>query len=343
MRSHPEITIVSRDRGSEYASAASQGAPQAVQVADRFHIAKNMTEAVQNLLARVLPEMKGHGQEEDVSELTKATVSLPIEEWRPAQEASIKQTIATRRAERQDRYQHVMILSEQKMTSQEIANHLGMKARTVRDWLQKKVAPDTRPRRKQQSDFDQHAPYVLKRWRQGEHNGRPLWREITAQGFRGSERMVYRFLETLKNIDILFSAGHSRLPYYTSNTAVWLFVRDPKTLNEIERQDLDAFRLAHSTLDMTYRFVQDFWQMLRHSEGERLETWIEQVMQSQIPELQRFARGVELDKAAVQSGLTRSINNGPVEGQVTKMKLIKRMMYGRAGFHLLRQRVLHMF
>ncbi|GCE31927.1 hypothetical protein KDA_74110 [Dictyobacter alpinus] len=225
MRSHPEITIVSRDRGSEYASAASQGAPQAVQVADRFHIAKNMTEAVQNLLARVLPEMKGYGQEKDVSELTKATVSLPIEELRPAQEASVKQTVATRRAERQDRYQHVMILSEQKMTSQEIANHLGMKAQTVRDWLHKEVAPDTRPRRKQQSDFDQHAPYVLKRWRQGEHNGRPLWREITPQGFRGSERMGYRFLETLKNTDILFSAGHSRLPYYTSNTAVWLFVR----------------------------------------------------------------------------------------------------------------------
>ena len=76
-------------------------------------------------------------------------------------------------------------------------------------------------------------------------------------------------------------------------------------------------------------------------EGYRLDTWLEQVCNSDLSELQSFATGVERDKAAVQAGLTWWINNGVVEGSVTKVKLIKRQMYGRAGFALLRQRVLH--
>jgi transposase len=253
----------------------------------------------------------------------------------------VKQTIATRRAERQERYQQVLALSEQGLPSQDIAGRLGMKARTVREWLHKGVAPDTRPRRKYRSEFDPYAPYVLKRWQEGEHRGRQLWREVRFQGYSGSERMVYRFLETLKTTEVVTSAGTHRLPHYTSTAAVWLFMRRPEHLDEIEREDLAAFRLAHASLTTTYQLVQDFLQMMRHREGKRLDTWLSQVHESGLPELQSFAQGVEQDKAAVQAGLTLPISNGQVEGQVTKIKLIKRMMYGRAEFPLLRQRVLH--
>ncbi len=163
MKKHPEITHVSRDRGSEYASAASAGAPQAIQVADRFHVAKNLSEAVQQLLARVLLEMKTASQGAEAATEARGDSLLPLEEWRPAQEESVKQTIATRRAERQERYQQVIAWCEQGLTSQEIALRLGMKARTVREWLHNGVAPDTRPRRKYRSEFDPYAPYVLKR------------------------------------------------------------------------------------------------------------------------------------------------------------------------------------
>lgn len=81
--------------------------------------------------------------------------------------------------------------------------------------------------------------------------------------------------------------------------------------------------------------------MVRKREGERLDAWLTQVHESQLPKLENFAHGVELDKAAVQTGLTLPINNGQTEGHVTRIKLIKRMMYGKAGFALLRQRVLH--
>ena len=104
MKTHPESTHVSRDRSSEYASAVSAGAPQAMQVADRFHVAKNLSEAVQQLLARVLLESKTASQGAEAGTEVRGDSLLPSEEWRPAQEESVKQTIATRRAERQDRY-----------------------------------------------------------------------------------------------------------------------------------------------------------------------------------------------------------------------------------------------
>ena len=105
--------------------------------------------------------------------------------------------------------------------------------------------------------------------------------------------------------------------------------------------DLAALRQAHSDLETAYDLTQDFLHMLRKREGERLDTWLASFQESGLPELASFAHGVELDKAAVQAGLTWPINNGQVEGHVTRVKLIKRMMYGKAGFALLRQRVLH--
>jgi transposase len=127
----------------------------------------------------------------------------------------------------------------------------------------------------------------------------------------------------------------------TASTAVWLFVRDKKSLNEIEQEDLAQFCQASPTLQRTYDLVQAFMQMVRKREGHQLDAWLERVAASELPELLSFAAGVEKDKAAVKAGLTWPVNNGQVEGQVTKLKLLKRTMYGRASFPLLRQRVLH--
>ena len=118
-------------------------------------------------------------------------------------------------------------------------------------------------------------------------------------------------------------------------------MRRPEHLDAIQREDLAAFRLAHASLNTTYQFVQDFLEMMRRREGERLDVWLSQVHESCLPELQSFAHGVEEDYEAVKAGLTLALNNGQVEGHVTKIKLIKRMMYGRAEFPLLRQRVFH--
>jgi len=116
-----------------------------------------------------------------------------------------------------------------------------------------------------------------------------------------------------------------------------------KDLNEKERADLSTIRQASETAETIYQLVQEFLQMVRQLQGEQLDTWLRKVRASPLPELHSFASGLERDKAAVLVGLTQSHNNGQVEGQVTRIKLIKRIMYGRAGFALLRQRVLHRF
>ena len=134
---------------------------------------------------------------------------------------------------------------------------------------------------------------------------------------------------------------HIPLQDFSAKEAVWLFVRDPVQLDEKEQATLTAICQASETAQTTYHLVQEFRHLLHHREGEKLDRWLEAVKASQIRELQSFVTGIERDKAAVVTGLTLPQNNGLVEGKVNKLKLIKRMGYGRAGFALLRQRVLH--
>lgn len=168
-----------------------------------------------------------------------------------------------------------------------------------------------------------------------------LYREIKAQGYTGSDRSVYRYLATLKQAEIQAPVNVERIKKYTPNTAVWLFVRDPKALDEIEQEDLATILQASPPLKKAYDLIQSFLGMVHKREGQRLDAWLARVAESGLAELQSFAAGIEKDKAAVRAGLTWHINNGMVEGHVTKLKLIKRQMYGKAGFALLRQRVLH--
>jgi transposase len=187
MRQHPELTVVSRDRGSEYAKAASQGAPQAIQIADRFHICKNLTEATQLLLARCQAEIVAASttQEPDQNQQTKQVIA--VEEWRPPEPAHVEKVRLARRAGRYARYQQVVQLQAQGLKSKEIAQRLEMGERTVRDWLKAGTFPEVKKRRKKRSSFDAYAPYVLKRWQEGERNGLALWREIKQQGYSGRD------------------------------------------------------------------------------------------------------------------------------------------------------------
>jgi transposase len=108
-----------------------------------------------------------------------------------------------------------------------------------------------------------------------------------------------------------------------------------------EQEMLAQLRQIHSEIDLAYDLIQQFARMLRNRTGDLLDTWLTQVASSKLPELQSFTSGIERDKDAVRAGLTWWISNGVVEGHVTKLKLIKRQGYGRAGFPLLRKRVLH--
>lgn len=353
MQAHPEIDIVSRDRGGDYAAAARKGAPQAREVADRFHLAQNLTDRIEVILARCRTEIRKASQQ-STSPVKLAgndeEQTQVHDEWWPAQSSQEKNTHAARQAERSDRYQQIVELREEGVTLKEIARRLGMGERTVRYWFTRGI-PYEKPeqRSKRRSCFDSYASYVSERWVQGCRNGLQLWREITAQGYKGGSRTVYRFLESLRENPSAIrgkaqqsqAIAQSPVQHFSAQEAVWLFVRDPCDLKEKEQEELTVIRQASSTADTVYTLAQQFMRMIRQLEGEHLDDWLDLVRASQIPELQSLVRSIERDKAAVFAGLSLPHNNGVVEGKVNKLKLIKRMMYGRAGFALLRQRVLH--
>lgn len=225
----------------------------------------------------------------------------------------------------------------------EIAQRVGLSRRTIDQWLKAEAFPEAKRRRKRKSRFDPYAAYVLSRWEEGCQNGLRLYQEIKAQGYTGSECMVYRFLVPLRrNERIIQKADVHQAPLqdFSAQDAVWLFARDPAELDEQEQATVTAICQASETARMTYQLVQEFRHMLHHR-GEKLDDWLEKVRASHIRELQSFVFGIERDKAAVVAGLTLPQNNGLVEGKVNKLKLIKRMMFGWAEFPLLRQRVLH--
>lgn len=341
MRQHPTIRAVSRDRGGEYAKAARLGAPQALQIADRFHVVKNLTEATQRLLERCQTELLAASQVGAPDGREPTTTIHSLQEWRPLEPTQVKQARLARRAGRLARYEQVRALHAQGASTKEIGQRLGLSDRTVQRWQAAKTYPEVKRRRKRRSAFDAFAPEVLNRWQAGEHNGLALFRAIQVLGYTGSESTLYRYLEPLKQAEVRASITPQRLERFSAKTAVWLFVREPTTLDAVEREDLACWCQVSATLKQAYRLVQDFLVMVHKREGQRLDAWLAQVESLVIPELQSFASGVKQDKEAVQAGLTCAINNGMVEGFVTKLKLIKRQMYGRAGFALLRQRVLY--
>lgn len=156
MAAHPEIELVSRDRGGDYAAAARKAAPQATQTADRFHIFKNLTEAVERTLALCRAEIRKRAFDalsEEEKEVVKP-VSLPtefvsVENWKPAPAPGAERERLTRQAERQDRYEQVAALRKQGQENSEIARQLGLTARTLQNW-QKKGFPVAGRRRKRQ-------------------------------------------------------------------------------------------------------------------------------------------------------------------------------------------------
>jgi len=223
-----------------------------------------------------------------------------------------------------------------------IARQVGIGASTVQSWLAAGTFPERKPR-EQSSQLDRYLPSLFQRWEDGCHNRACLFRELVAQGYKGSYESVrdnlVRLLPTGRKNAPDSSSKAPALP--PSRQAAFLFLHRPEELRVEEQETLVKLCQIHPAVDLAYDLVQQFAQMLRTRTGEHLDAWLTRVESSNLPELQSFAAGIEKDKDAVRAGLTWWINNGMVEGHVTKLKLIKRQGYGRAGFPLLRKRVLH--
>jgi transposase len=365
---HPTIDLISRDRASDYAAASTLGAPQARQVCDRWHVLRNLSEYVALFLARMRAQVRKASQALAPARLQDVFADQPqseleaveLAQTRRRQKRHVRKTVLeqakeARLAQRLDQYQQILELRDHGLSSYEIAPRVGFSARTVRRWLANGV--ETRPRRRRPSPLDRYAPSLRQRFEQGYQSGERLYEELQAKGYTGSSRALYRYLKRWRPSNVLEETSPvvvlpskrrkktapppGPFDQWNAKQAVWLYLRSSDELTPAEEEQLTFLWHVHPALESTYQLVQAFAVMLRTRKGEHLETWLEQVSSSHIPELLRFAAGVERDKAAVQAALQLPYSNGVVEGHVHRLKLIKRQGYGRASFPLLRLRVLY--
>jgi transposase len=319
LHQHPTVQVISRDRATDYAAAAREAAPQARQVADRYHLVHNLADALELFLARCRTEIRRASQERLPEDEPLPEVSLPslpptAHLWRPQPTQRAERAYHAHRAEREDRYRQISALRAQGMMQTEIARRVGISTYQVRTWLKQGGAPVHRREGAHRSLFDPYASYVLDRWQAGVRDGKQLYAEIQQLGFAGSLRLVYTFLQTLRDTRRPYTAVVPSSPAerFSAHHAVWLFIRDPNTLTAREQEQLALIRAASAEAETAYGLVRDFLTIVHQREGARLDSWIQAAQASQIPELQQFVAGILKDKAAVVAGLTLAHNNDHV-------------------------------
>jgi transposase len=348
-KAHPKVEIVTRDGSSEYASAIKKGAPQAIQVSDRWHLVKNLAGCVSVQLTESLGKLR---RAEPTETPTQGEGQHSHEQQSYAKTRAVKHAQQVRQVERIARYEQIMALHAQGMKSADIAAETGMAERTVRHWLNRGGIPYSSHRKQRAGLIDPYKTYLADRWSQGYRNGSQLERELRAKGYKGSSRAMYRYLETLKGSGSALprrspasGPGQTIAPNplltLSAQQATWLFFRKPEDLKKEEQETLQKVRQARPEIETTYQLVETFLHMVRERKGEQLDAWLNAVEAAHLQAFQSFVTGVQQDKNAILAGLTLPWSNGPLEGNVNRLKLIKRGMYGRAEFDLLKVRVLY--
>jgi transposase len=344
LRQHPETEIISRDRAGCYSQGAATGAPQAKQIADRWHLLHNLRDTLKRLADRHHRELREAAQASGKPPWQTPPAVCTTEPEIVAGSLTPKQQQQTeRRARRRERYEQVIRLYRQGVSQRSIGQQLGLNRETVRRYVRAGVFPE-RATRTYATLADPFTAYIRQRWEQGCHNAAQIARELMANGFEGSyyviRRRVSRWRSDSSGTRLPSDRTVSRQP--SAKRVAGLLLSEPGDLSEEELAFVEALADRCPILRTTAELAREFVAMMRGREANKLASWIKKAHQAGVPlELRTFADGLQSDNDAVLAALTMEWSNGQVEGQVNRLKLIKRQMYGRAGFDLLRQRVLH--
>jgi transposase len=337
LRDHPGIEIISRDRAKDYAEGGREGAPNAVQVADRWHLTKNLGDVLERALAHRHGALRAAGEQATPVHTEAATVAAP-----PAELPAAEHDRAARRARRLERYEQVRALQVKGLSVSAIARATGFDWRTVRKFVGADAFPERLPRRPGPASLHAYEDYLREKWNAGCQNAEQIWREIVMLGYPGSAQTVRRFVATWpRAIDSLPVSTSHRKRACAPRQAAWLLTQLPETLKEDERTYLQGLRETDPTIDRLYRLAQEFRRIVRERDCGALTAWLTGAADSGIRELRGFATHLRTDLAAIEAALSLPWSNGQTEGQITRLKLIKREMYGRANLDLLRLRVLY--
>jgi transposase len=334
LRAHPGAEVICRDRGGAYADGARTGAPGAIQVADRWHLWHNLAEHVEKEVARHQdclrePEPETASSAEPVPDLQRAAAAAAAQ--RAEDSALARRT--------RQRYEQVQALRAQGKGIKPIMRELGLAKETVRRFYRAGSAGELlgKTRGGRPSLLDEYKPYLHQRWNDGCTSALALHAEIKARGYRGSYGTVRDYLQPFRELG---TAPPARpVPPKVRDVAGWL-LRDPDSLDEDEELKLKQVKERCPHLQALAGHVSEFATMLTGRHGGRLDDWIAAADASDLPDLRSFTYGLKRDYDAVRNGLTLPWSSGAVEGNVNRLKMLKRQMYGRAGFALLRKRVL---
>lgn len=332
LKDHQTIKIVARDRSKEFAAAITTALPHAQQVADRWHLAKNLTEQLDKVVAarwkalrRTLPP----------AELPADLVPTGLPEGLGHRSAG------------EERYQQVLALAQVGIPVKMIASRIGLSHQTIHRWLAQEHGPHGGPRKQRRSHLDWTTPYLRERWKAGERNGLVLWEELKRQGYQGSLRSIYRRIGRWR------AGPRSRIPSsaalalppspwedLTPGRVIGWIIARPETLHPEDQARLEQLCELDRTLAQARALTQRWLGFIRAHSSEGLERWLKDMRASSIPAFVSFARSVGRDKAAIVAGLSLPCSTEPVEGHNNRLKVIKRQAYGQASLSYLQHRFL---
>lgn len=324
---HPGVEIICRDRAGAYAEGVRRGAPDALQVADRFHLWQGLGRAVETCVAAHRDCLRNPSPSGLSAEATRLAVGRPQDDSAPV----------GRRAERK-KAAHALVheLLAQGRSRRAIARHLGWGLNTVLRYANAARWQDTiRDNRPRPSRLDPYKPYLERRSAEGCTSVTHLHNELVADNAPVTYQMVGAHTATLRRTP----ADTPPRPPTVRQVTGWL-TRHSTALSEDDRAGLKDVLARCPELDMAAGHVRDFGEILTTRLGTTLPAWIDAVDASQLPGLTGFALHLLRDHDVVTAGLTLEWNSGSIEGAVNRIKKIKRQLYGRAGFELLRKMIL---
>jgi transposase len=345
LRQHPGVEIIVCDRAGAYAEGGRQGAPGAIQVADRFHLSANASAALDEVLRSRRRRIEYVDVASDPEPEVSVTPALP-----PPPISRTKQRELDARTLRTARWQNVRERHASGEPILRIARDLGMSRMTVRRFIHTPEAPRNR-------SFERHRAggltspsligyreYLEARWQAGCSNIAQLFREVEALGYHGSRSLLYRVLVPWRGPrpppnPATGRRPHRRQPRPRRVNVRWLCLRPPDQLDDYERDALEDVLADDARIATGYQLLQRFRRLVARQCVRDLDAWLGDAADSELRPFMSLARGIQADRAAVVNGLTLPWSTGPVEGTVTKVKLLKRQGDGRASTTLLRRRI----
>jgi transposase len=352
LQAHPGVGVITRDRSRAYADGAQQGAPDAIQVADRFHLLQNLAEALDqvfNAHGHILEAVNEALRPAPVAQ-PDGTVAVPVPP--PSAPRTAQELAHQRQAQRRALHQQIWAFHQQGWPAWAIAQQLGIGKNTVFRYLRIETLPERKRRADRgRSILTPYHAYLLARWNAGHRDAVRLFRELQRRGYTGSYPTVARYAQRLRQAQgqaprqrrprqTLPAVAEPAARHLTARRATWLVLRRPERLDKDEAAQLVQLQAQHPEVAAAIALAQDFAQLVRKRRPEQLDPWLARAADSPLTPLQRFAKGIRDDYEAVKAGVTLPWSNGPVEGQINRLKMLKRQMFGRAKLDLLQQRFL---